>query len=370
MSDATPLQRTPLYDAHVALGGQMVPFAGFEMPVQYKREGGGLEAEHRATRTAVGLFDVSHMGEIVVEGPDAIAEVDGLVSNDVRALGDGEACYALLCHPHGGVVDDLFVYRLSAERVLIVVNASNIQKDFEHLRAHARQPERIVNRSADFAQVAVQGPQAKALLALVAPGAALEAPRNRISLHGFAGHDVLVATTGYTGEAGYELYCPPSAAPALWQALLEAGAPLGVAAVGLGARDTLRLEASYALYGHELRDDIDPFEARVGWAVKLEGRSFVGSEALVARKAAGPTRRLCGLQMQDRGIARADYPVLHGGEVVGHVTSGTHSPTLGLPIAMALLPAALAKLGTEVDVDLRGRTRRAVVVKLPFYSRG
>ncbi len=371
MSEApqdAPLRRTPLYETHVAAGGQMVPFAGWEMPVQYKAT--GLEAEHRATRTAAGLFDVSHMGEIVIDGEDAEAEVDRLVSNDVRKLQDGEACYALLCHPNGGVVDDLFVYRLAADRFLLVVNASNIDKDFAFLRAHARRPERVVNRSDDFAQIALQGPLAAQILAAVAPGGALDAPRNQIHVHGFEGYDLLVATTGYTGEAGYEIYCAPAAAPALWQALLDVGGPQGLVPVGLGARDTLRLEVGYALYGHELTDDVDPFEGRVGWAVKLEGRSFVGSEALAAKKAAGPARRLVGLEMVERGIARADYAVVRDGAPIGHVTSGTHSPTLGKPIAMALLQASSAKIGTEVEVDLRGRLRKAVVVKLPFLQRG
>ena len=357
----------PLFDTHVAAGGQMVPFAGLEMPVQYKAT--GLEAEHRATRTAAGLFDVSHMGEIVIDGEGAEDEVNRLVSNDVRKLQDGEACYALLCHPHGGVVDDLFVYRLAPNRFLLVVNASNIDKDFAFLRAHALRPERVVNRSDEFAQIALQGPLAGQILAAVAPGAALDAPRNQIHVHGFLGHDLLVATTGYTGEGGFEIYCAPAAAPGLWSALLDVGGPLGLVPVGLGARDTLRLEVAYALYGHELTDDVDPFEGRVGWAVKLDGRSFVGSDALVARKAAGPTRRLVGLEMVDRGIARADYAVFRDGAQIGHITSGTHSPTLGKPIALALIAAGHAKIGTEVEVDLRGRQRKAVVVKLPFLQR-
>ena len=370
MSEASheaPLRRTPLFDTHLAAGGQMVPFAGWEMPVQYKAT--GLEAEHRATRTAAGLFDVSHMGEIIIDGEGAKDEVNRLVSNDVRKLQDGEACYALLCHPHGGVVDDLFVYRLAHDRFLLVVNASNIDKDFAFLRAHASRPERVVNRSDDFAQIALQGPLAAQILAAVAPGGAIDAPRNQIHLHGFVGYDLLVATTGYTGEPGFEIYCAPKAAAGLWQALLDIGGPLGLVPVGLGARDTLRLEVGYALYGHELADDVDPFEGRVGWAVKLDGRSFVGSDALVAKKAAGPARRLVGLEMVERGIARADYAVLRDGAQVGHVTSGTHSPTLGKPVAMALVDAAHAKLGTELDVDLRGRLRKAVVVKLPFLQR-
>ncbi|MCB9738305.1 MAG: glycine cleavage system aminomethyltransferase GcvT [Deltaproteobacteria bacterium] len=361
------MRRTPLYAEHIRAGGQMVPFAGFEMPVQYK--GAGLEVEHNATRTAAGLFDVSHMGEVVVQGPGATALVDALVTADVRGLDEGAATYALLCHPNGGVVDDLYVYRLGAERYLLVINASNIEKDVAHMRAHCAEPARIENRSDDFAQIALQGPAAAAILDAVAPGEATGLPRNQIRVHDFEGASLLVATTGYTGEAGYEIYTPPAVAEALWRALLRAGEPSGLRPVGLGARDTLRLEMAYALYGHELRDDINPYEARVGWAVKLDGRSFVGSDALARIKAEGAARRLCGLRMIDRGIARAGYPVLHEGVAVGEVTSGTQSPTLGAPIAVALLPRALSKIGTEVAVDVRGRSRRAVVTGLPFLKR-
>ncbi|MEY3012234.1 MAG: hypothetical protein RIT45_969 [Pseudomonadota bacterium] len=360
------LRRTPLYAAHVRAGGQMVPFAGWDMPVQYK--GAGLEVEHRATREAAGLFDVSHMGEVVIEGPGAEDEVDRLVTADVRRLGDGDATYALLCHPDGGVVDDLYVYRLGAERFLLVVNAANVDKDVAHMKAHAADPARIVDRSDDFAQIALQGPRAAEILAAVADGEACDLPRNHIRVHDFRGAPLLVATTGYTGEAGFEIYTPPEVAEDLWNALLQAGEPLGARPVGLGARDTLRLEMAYALYGHELRDDINPYEGRVGWAVKLDGRDFVGRDALTAIRAEGASRRLVGLHMVDRGIARAGYPVVYEGAVVGEITSGTQSPSLGQPIALALVPKALAKVGTTVDVDVRGRTRRAEVVRLPFLT--
>jgi aminomethyltransferase len=363
------LRRTPLYDAHVAAGGQMVPFAGWEMPVQYK--GRGLVAEHRATREAAGLFDVSHMGEIVVEGPGATENLNGLVTNDVAALAEGGACYALLCHPDGGTVDDLYVYRLGAERYLVVVNAANVDKDFAHMRAHAADPAQIVNRSDAFAQLALQGRQAADILTKVAPGPAIGLSRNHIRVHPFAGADLLVATTGYTGEPGFELYTPPEVAPALWQALLDAGADAGLSPVGLGARDTLRTEMGYALYGHELRDDINGYEARVGWAIKpAKTTSFVGQEALAAIKAAGTTRRIVGLEMIDRGIPRHGYPVRHEGALVGEVTSGTQSPTLGAPVGLALVPRPLAKLGTELDVEIRGRTRRARVCRFPFVKVG
>jgi aminomethyltransferase len=368
MTDAT-LQRTPLYAAHVALGGQMVPFAGWEMPVQYA--GLGLVAEHMATRTAAGLFDVSHMGEILVEGPGAQAEVNHLVSNDVSKLADGEAMYALLCHEDGGTVDDLYVYRLGAERFLIVVNASNVAKDFAHMQAHALDPRRLRNRSDDFAQIALQGPKAANILARVLPGEAIGLPRNRIRVHSFHGADALVATTGYTGEPGFELYVPPEIATDLWNALLEAGKQDGIAPVGLGARDTLRLEMGYALYGHELDDTTNGYEARVGWAIKPgKAGGFVGSEALQRVKAEGIRKKLVGLTMLDRGIARDGMAVLHEGAEVGHVTSGTHSPSLKTAIALAYVPPHLAADGTELDVSLRGQPRKARVTPYPFVKTG
>jgi len=361
-------RKTPLYDAHLALGGQMVEFAGWQMPVQY--QGRGIVAEHLATRSAVGLFDVSHMGEIVIAGPGAADEVAHLVSNDTAALGDGDACYALLCHEHGGTVDDLYVYRLGAERFLLVVNASNTAKDVAHILAHARDPGLVTDRTDEFAQIAVQGPKATTLLARVAPGDAIGLPRNRIRVHTFGGDDLLVATTGYTGEAGFEIYCPPSCAQALWAALVDAGADLGASPVGLGARDTLRLEMGYPLYGQELDDHTNGFEARVAWAVKpAKAGGFIGCAALA--KARGDLRRrLVGLELTDRGVPRHGHPVLHEGRVVGAVTSGTHSPSVRKPIALAYVPVALAAPGTELAVDIRGQAKRAVVVPFPFVVPG
>ena len=359
------LSRTPLHAVHVAAGGQMVPFAGWEMPVQYARR--GVVAEHMATRQAVGLFDVSHMGEILVQGPGATATLNKLVTNDIGLLQEGAACYALLCHPHGGTVDDLFVYRLGAERYLVCVNASNKDKDFAHMKAHAERPQLVHDRSDDFAQIAVQGPNAAELMDRVLPGEALSLPRNRIRVHNFRGADTLVATTGYTGEPGYEIYCPPEIAVDLWHALEAGGADLGASPVGLGARDTLRLEVGYALYGHELDDATNGYEAKVGWAIKLEkAGGFVGRDALAAYKAAGVSRRLVGLKMLDRGIAREGADVVADGRVVGRVTSGTHSPCLKQAIALAYVPAALAGLGSVVGVDLRGEVRKAEVVAVPF----
>lgn len=367
MSNEMTLKRTPLYDAHVALGGQIVPFAGWEMPVQYA--GKGLVAEHFATRQAAGLFDVSHMGEILVEGPGATETLNKLVTNDVSALEEGTACYALLCHENGGTVDDLFVYRLGPERYLVCVNASNKDKDFAHMKKHAEKPELLHDRSDDFAQIALQGPKAAEILARVLPGEAIGLPRNRIRVHSFHGADTLVATTGYTGEPGFEIYCPPEIATDLWNALLEDGKDLGILPVGLGARDTLRLEVGYALYGHELDDETSGYEAKVGWAIKLDKKGgFVGRDALLARKNAGIQRKLVGLKMIDRGIAREGTPIVQNGQPVGKVTSGTHSPSLKQAIALAYVPTPLSPLGTVVEVELRGEPRKAEVVAYPFVK--
>ena len=363
------LARTPLFDAHVAAGGQMVPFAGWEMPVQYA--GHGVVAEHLATRTAAGLFDVSHMGEIIAEGPGATATLNGLVTNDISKLEEGAACYALLCHADGGTVDDLFVYRLGPERYLVCVNASNKDKDYAYMKAHAAKPELLHDRSGDFAQVALQGPKALEIMERVLPGDALGLPRNRIRVHTFRGADTLVATTGYTGEPGYEIYCPPEVAADLWKALLAGGQDLGIVPVGLGARDTLRLEMGYALYGHELDDHTNGYEAKVAWAIKLDKPGgFIGRDALAAIKAAGVKRKLVGLKMVDRGIAREGAPIVQNGARIGHVTSGTHSPILKQAVAMAYVPSALAALGTLVDVELRGEPRKAQVVAYPFVQTG
>lgn len=363
------LLRTPLYADHVAAGGQMVPFAGWEMPVQYA--GHGVVAEHLATRTTCGLFDVSHMGEIVVEGPGATATLNGLVTNDVSKLEEGTACYALLCHANGGTVDDLFVYRLGPEQYLVCVNASNKDKDYAYMKAHAAKPELLHDRSDEFAQIALQGPKAAEILARVLPGEALGLPRNRIRVHAFRAGDALVATTGYTGEPGFEIYCQPDDASELWNALLDGGHDLGICPVGLGARDTLRLEMGYALYGHELNDDTNGYEAKVGWAIKLDkAGGFIGRDALAAIKAAGVKRKLVGLKMVDRGIAREGTPIVQDGKRIGHVTSGTHSPNLKQAIAMAYVPTALASLGQIVTVELRGEPRKAEVVAYPFVHTG
>jgi aminomethyltransferase len=378
------LARTPLYEAHKALGGEFVPFAGWDMPVQYRRpvpavgnKDGGLVAEHLACRATAGLFDVSHMGEILIEGPDAVGVANRIVTNDVGKLAVGEACYSALCREDGTTVDDIYCYRIGEQVMLIVVNASNVAKDFAHMQRVAEGNARLTNASHDFAQIALQGPAAYAILEAVLPGPTLRQPRNRIARHegtgALAGLVPWVATTGYTGEPGYELYCTPEAAPRLWAALIEAGAPHGIAPVGLAARDTLRLEAGYCLYGHELDDTTNPLEAGIAWAVKLTADKgpFVGRAALEAIKAAGLSRRRVGIELEDRGIPRQGYPiytVAEGGEPVGHVTSGTQSPSLKRPVGLAYVAKDVAAPGTPVWVEIHGKRRRARVEKPVFYT--
>lgn len=359
------MRRTPLAAAHRALGARLVEFAGWEMPVQYA----GIRDEHLAVRTRAGLFDVSHMGEVELRGPQALAACQRATANDVGRLADGQAQYSLLVRPDGGLVDDIIVHRLSADRVMICVNASNRDADLAYLREHARGAE-VVDVSDETALLALQGPRATAILAPLTGVALAALPRFCFATGTVAGRRALVAHTGYTGEDGWELYCAAADAEALWAALLEAGTPHGVAPAGLGARDTLRLEAALPLYGHELGPDTTPFEARLGWVVRLDKGEFVGREALRQARAAGPRRCLVGLETAPSGIPRADYPILDAaGTRVGTVTSGTKSPTLGKGIALGYVEPSASALGTALAVEVRGRAVAAEVVRVPFYRR-
>ncbi len=358
------MKRTPLYATHRALGARFVEFGGWEMPVQYT----GIVEEHRAVRERVGLFDVSHMGEIELRGPRALAACQELTVNDVSRLHDGQAQYSLLCRPHGGVVDDVIVHRLASDRLLICVNASNIEKDLAWIREHRGGAE-VVDRSDEFAQLALQGPRATATLAAVAPLALDDIRRFEFRESVVAGQPTLIAHTGYTGEDGWELYCAPDAAPALWQALVEAGQPHGLAPAGLGARDTLRLESGLPLYGHELTDDTTPLEAGLRWVVRFEKPGFIGREALVRQREAGTERTLVGVVLTDPGIPRQGYRVLAEDQTVGTITSGTKSPTLGTAIGMGYVARPWHAVGTRLAVEIRGRAARAEVVPLPFYRR-
>jgi aminomethyltransferase len=371
VTEAPPdaLLRTPLHEVHEQAGARMVPFAGWQMPVQYA----SIIEEHRTVRSSVGLFDLSHMGEIAVTGGEAVAFLRYAVVSDPGTLEVGQAQYSMLCQADGGIIDDLIVYRLEDGEFLIVCNASNRGAVAEHLAALLRRGDfdaALDDRSDRTALVAPQGPRAAELLSGLADVddlgslAYYHATRGRV-----AGIECLVARTGYTGEDGFELFCAAGRAERLWRALATAGEALGLKPCGLGARDTLRLEAGMPLYGNELDRQTNPFEANLGRVVKLEKGEFVGRAALHAVQQAGPRRKLIGLQMVDDAIPRHGYPVHAAGREVGQVTSGTASPTLGTRIAMAYVPAELAGIGNAFEVIVRDRPHRAEQVKLPFYRR-
>ena len=358
-------RRTPLFDAHRALGARLVEFAGWEMPLSYR----GAAEEHRAVRERCGLFDVSHMGEIELRGPAAAAVCQELTVNDVRRLRIGDGQYTVFCNERGGVLDDLIVFRLGPERYLLVVNAANTAADYARVRARAGERAEVADRSAEFALLALQGPEAEvALRTLTAldlaglrPFAALEG--------GVAGVRTLVSRTGYTGEDGFELLVAASDAPQLWEAVLEATRRRDGLPAGLGARDTLRLEAGLPLCGTDMDETTTPLEAGLAWTVKLDKGDFVGRAVLAEQAARGVPRRLVGLELAEPGIPRHGYPVWRDGAAVGTVTSGTRSPTLGTYIGLAYVTADAAAPGTPVAVEIRGRRVPARVVARPFYRR-
>jgi len=361
----TTLKRTPFYPFHKALGAKLVDFAGFEMPVRYT----GDVREHQAVRTGVGLFDVSHMGEFRVEGGGAEAFLDRMVTNDVTALAEGQALYTPVCRPSGGIVDDILVYRC-AGHFMLVVNASNVAKDLAWLMEHRGGDVRISDVSDDTALLALQGPRAAAVLAGHVPEAALELEYYRFQVGSLFGIEAIISRTGYTGEDGFELYFHPQHAERVWQGLEAAGRSAHLAPVGLGARDTLRLEMGYMLYGNDIDDSTSPLEAGLGWTVKMAKPDFLGKHALVEEKERGPTRTLVGLEAEGRRVPRHDGAVEHQGTVVGRVTSGTFAPSLERAIAMAYVSRAASALGTSLEV-VSGTTRIPVrVVRRPFYTQG
>jgi aminomethyltransferase len=353
--------RTPLFENHVALGARMVDFAGWEMPVQYN----GILDEHRAVRETAGAFDISHMGEFFVSGSGATAWLDGLLTNRVEKLAVGEAQYTLMLNERGGVIDDLIVYRTGDEDYLLIVNAAKIDEDAAWLQSHAKESVSFVNRSGDFCAVAVQGPVARGVFQTVF-GEALPTERNRVIKIQHAGADGFAVTTGYTGEDGFEVVVPNVAAPALWDALIAAGAK----PCGLGARDTLRLEMCYPLNGSDLSPDRTPLEAGLGFFVDLTKENFVGREALVAQKSEGLPVRLVAIAITEKSPPiRPHYAVWANGEPVSETCSGALSPTLGYGIAMAYLPPSLAKVGQELEIEVRGKRYKASVVKKPFLNK-
>ena len=360
------LKRTPLHAAHAALGAKMVPFAGWEMPVQYPT---GILAEHQAVRTGVGIFDVSHMGEFEVSGPDRNAFVNRITCNDVSALDSGGVQYSALLTPEGTFVDDCTVYRFD-DRLMIVVNASNRARAWEHVVDQKQAGSvnvRLRDISDDTGLLAVQGPKAEALLQAQAAIQLSTIGYYRCAAGRIAGIDCFISRTGYTGEDGFELYCRWRDTVALWDAVTRAGA----VPIGLGARDSLRLEMGYALYGQEIDDTITPLESGLAWIVKLDkGAPFVGMQALRAQKAAGVTRKTVGFRLHGRGIARHGYPVWCDGRQVDLVRSGGQSPSLGFSIGTTMLPPAAAKLGTRFEIDCRGERLAAEVVQRPFWEKG
>ena len=365
MSDNPGPKRTPLHQRHVAAGGKLVEFAGWEMPVRYASE---IE-EHRAVRSAAGLFDVSHMGEFRVHGPGARDFLQGLTPNNVARLKPGRIHYSGLLTAEATYVDDLLVYQLDEADYMLVVNAANLDGDLEWLRSHPHPDCAIEDHSDRYALLALQGPKATGILRRHTV-AELDAIRYYRFVEGtVAGADCLISRTGYTGEDGFELYLTPEAAPGVWDALLESGRGDGLVPAGLAARDSLRLEAGMALYGHEIDRTTTPYEAGLGWVVKLKKGDFLGREVLLEQKRHGTERRLIGFEIQGRGIARQGHSLLHDGEEVGKVTSGGWSPSFEKAIGTAYVPIQLAAAGTALDVAIRRRRLAAIVVDLPFYRR-
>lgn len=367
MAAGTEGQRhTALFADHVRAGGRMVPFAGYVLPIQYQ----GIAAEHERVRTAVGLFDVSHMGEVLFRGPKALATVQRIVTNDVAAAKPGKAVYTPVCLPTGGIVDDMIVYKEADDRLFICVNASNKDKDFRWFVEQAAGECEVLDLSDEYAQVAVQGPNAPELLARVLGEDVRGLKPFSFLKKDFRGADVIVATTGYTGEPGGEVYVPNGAASALWNRLLEAGKDLGVGPIGLGARDTLRLEMKYCLYGNDIDETTTPLEAGIGWTVKLGKGGFVGRDALLKQQREGLKRSLVAFVVEGKGIPRHEYPLFVGDRQVGHVTSGTLSPSLGVPVGLGYVDVPNDRPGTVIDVDLKGMRRApARVVEPPLYKR-
>ena len=360
-------KRTSLYDYHLSLGAKMVSFGGFEMPVQYS----GIIDEHTSVREAVGLFDLSHMGEFVISGSRAASFLQRMTTNDINAVQIGQAQYTAICNENGGIIDDCVLYRFS-DHYLLVVNASNIEKDFGWLESNIQGEVLLKDRSDDFSLVAIQGPHSLDLMCQVVSN-----PEEVKSLPFYwhcesvvAGAHVICARTGYTGELGYEIYINGEEAEQVWNILLEEGASLGVKPVGLGARDTLRLEMKYCLYGNDIDEKTNPIEAGLGWITKLEKGDFVGKAAIAKVQSDGPERKLVGFELLDRGIARHGYSAIYNGNTIGSVTSGTHSPTLGKSIGMAYVDSFHASTGTELEIDVRGKVIPATVVETPFWTKG
>jgi len=360
------LKRTPLCDAHQRLGARMVEFGGWLMPVQYT----GIIEEHLAVRQNVGVFDISHMGEFWVSGAGAESWLNSLLTNDVRKCESGRAQYTLLCNERGGAIDDLIIYRIESEKFLLVVNAGNIERDFAWMQSHLSGDVTLDNYSERMSALALQGPKAAAVLDALAAGASQRSGHFGVGMERVGDIPIFAARTGYTGEDGFELICDAANAEKLWSAVLTAGAPFGIKPCGLGARDTLRLEMCYPLHGHELSEEITPLEAGLGMFVALDKEQFFGKDVMVAQKQNGLARRLIAFKMQGKTPPpRAHYAIAVGGKKVGEVTSGSLSPSLSIGIGMGFVETALAKVGTQIEVEIRDKFYGAMIEKKPLYKK-
>lgn len=361
-------RQTPLYETHVKYGGKIVEFGGWLLPVQYA----GILDEHKTVREKAGLFDVSHMGEVLVKGPDALAFLQKLVTNDVARISDTQVQYTPMCYPDGGTVDDLLIYKRAQDEYFLVINAANIEKDWQWIQDNSEgfQVE-LTNLSAETAEVALQGPLAESILSKLTTARLAELkyywfiPEAEV-----AGKKVMISRTGYTGEDGFEIYCCPDDAAALWEAMMEAGNPYGLVPAGLGCRDTLRFEATLPLYGHELSAEITPLEAGLGKFVALDKGEFNGCEILAQQQQTGVRRKIAGFVLTGRGVPRSEYPVISGGRQIGMVTTGSYAPTLEKNLGLALVEADFAKIGQQFSIEIRGKEISAEVISKPFYRRG
>ncbi|MBI5047877.1 MAG: glycine cleavage system aminomethyltransferase GcvT [Deltaproteobacteria bacterium] len=359
------LKTTPLHQIHKELNARMVPFAGWEMPVQYT----GVIEEHLAVRKICGLFDVSHMGEIEISGPKALEAVQSITTNDASELKDGQVQYTLICYPNGGVVDDVTLYKFSDTRYMFCVNASNTEKDFNWIKENAGNIAKVKNVSNDFGQIAVQGPLSQEILQNTCNLDLSLIRYYRFKQGNIAGVNAVISRTGYTGEDGFEIYMPWDKTIDVWHGLMEAGSKFGIKPVGLGARDTLRLEMGFPLYGNELNENTTPLEAGLHRFVKLDKPGFMGKDALEKQARQGINKKLVGLEMSESGIPRSHYKIFAKGAEVGEITSGTMSPSLGKAIGMGYVAPEFSSIGTELKIEIRNKTVSAMVVKTPFYIR-
>ena len=361
------MRKTQLNDKHEALGAKMVPFAGFNMPVQYE----GVKAEHETVRNAVGVFDVSHMGEFLITGPNALALIQKVTTNDASVLTKGRAQYSCMPNGKGGIVDDLIIYCFEAEKYLLVVNASNIEKDWNWIDAHNSMGAEMRNLSDDYSLLAIQGPKAVEAMQSLTSIDLAEITYYHFEVADFAGIEhVIISATGYTGSGGFEIYCKNTQVEQVWDKVMEAGADFGIKPIGLAARDTLRLEMGFCLYGNDIDDMTSPLEAGLGWITKLAKDDFNDKAFLAKQKEEGIKKRLVAFEMIERGIPRHDYPILDAeGNSIGRVTSGTMSPSMNIGIGLGYVEVAHKAVDTEINIEIRNKSVKAKIVKLPFYKK-